>query len=353
MPASPSPPVFENFAALRTALPGLAVAAPGTDIFQTLDWFETLTNWGMQADGRLYLLSLGPPDHPAGLPLLDQGNRLAACANYYSSLYGPVNSDAATPPALATAAQHLRNAAQRWSTIDLHPLDADAAFTRDIEQALCAAGYRTDRYFCFGNWYLPVAGRDFATYYAGLSSRVRNTVERHRRKLQKAQPFDITVHQAPGPDLDDAVAAFEACYRASWKQPEPHPRFIPELCAMAARNGWLRLGVLRIDGEPAAAQLWLVKDGRALIFKLAYDARFTTYSPGSLLTAALMQHVIDTDRVEEVDYLTGDDAYKQDWMSHRRERIGLVAFNPRTLRGLAAAARHLGGKALRRLRTAS
>ena len=43
-----------------------------------------------------------------------------------------------------------------------------------------------------------------------------------------------------------------------------------------------------------------------------------------------MQHVIDTDHVEEVDYLTGDDAYKQDWMSHRRERIGLVAFNPRT-----------------------
>jgi hypothetical protein len=34
-----------------------------------------------------------------------------------------------------------------------------------------------------------------------------------------------------------------------------------------------------------------------------------------------MEYVIDTDRVEEIDFLTGNDAYKQDWMSERRERF--------------------------------
>ena len=35
----------------------------------------------------------------------------------------------------------------------------------------------------------------------------------------------------------------------------------------------------------------------------------------------MMEYVIDTDRVEEIDFLTGNDAYKQDWMSERRERF--------------------------------
>lgn len=29
------------------------------------------------------------------------------------------------------------------------------------------------------------------------------------------------------------------------------------------------------------------------------------------------------DKVEEIDFLTGNDAYKQDWMSRRRERSAL------------------------------
>ena len=33
-----------------------------------------------------------------------------------------------------------------------------------------------------------------------------------------------------------------------------------------------------------------------------------------------MEHVIDIDNVEEIDFLTGNEAYKQDWMSDRGER---------------------------------
>ncbi|HEY8908590.1 MAG TPA: GNAT family N-acetyltransferase, partial [Rhodoferax sp.] len=72
------------------------------------------------------------------------------------------------------------------------------------------------------------------------------------------------------------------------------------------------------------------------------------FSAGSVLTAALMRHVIDVDHVEEVDYLTGDDAYKRDWMSHRRERWGIVAFDLRTAAGLWAWLRHWAGKKFKR-----
>ena len=95
-------------------------------------------------------------------------------------------------------------------------------------------------------------------------------------------------------------------------------------------------------------RLWIVHGGVASIYKLAYDERFAGLSVGTVLTARLMEHVIDGDGVRVVDYLTGDDAYKSSWMSHCRERRGLMAFNRRTPRGLLAAARHIGGRAAKR-----
>jgi hypothetical protein len=215
---------------------------------------------------------------------------------------------------------------------------------RLIIPALRAAGFWVDTYFCFGNWYLDVAGRTYETYFAGLPSKLRNTIVRARKKLEKAGAWSIEIHTEAGSGLTGAIADFEKVYGQSWKHEEPFPDFIGGLCRTAATNGWLRLGVLKLAGEPIASQLWLTKDGHALIYKLAYVEAYKGLSAGSVLSAALMQHAIEVDHAHEIDYLTGDDAYKRDWMSHRRERLGIIAFNPLTLRGLAGSARHFGGK---------
>jgi CelD/BcsL family acetyltransferase involved in cellulose biosynthesis len=104
-------------------------------------------------------------------------------------------------------------------------------------------------------------------------------------------------------------------------------------------------------GERAvAAQIWIVANGKASIYKLAYDEAFKAYATGTLLTACLMQRVIEHDGVHEVDYLIGDDAYKKTWVNQRRERWGLIAYNPRTLAGNIGLARELASRLLRRLK---
>jgi CelD/BcsL family acetyltransferase involved in cellulose biosynthesis len=65
----------------------------------------------------------------------------------------------------------------------------------------------------------------------------------------------------------------------------------------------------------------------------------------------LMQHAFEQDRVQVVDYLSGDDAYKRLWMSEVRERGGLVAYRLRRPRGAMAAAREQAGRWLRTWRT--
>ena len=194
-------------------------------------------------------------------------------------------------------------------------------------EAFRAAGFVVQTFFCFGNWCLPVNGRTFAEYVESLPSVLRNTLSRKRRRLEKSGRASIQIFTA-GDGLEKAIEDYTKVYLASWKRPEPYPDFIPGLIRICAAAGVLRLGLVYVDGEPAAAQLWIVHNRSALIYKLAYDERFADLSVGTILTATLMQHAIDVDQVEEVDYLSGDDAYKKEWMSHRRGAMGHLGHEP-------------------------
>ena len=163
-------------------------------------------------------------------------------------------------------------------------------------------------------------------------------------KKQRASEPNIYTHLE---DLDAATRDYETIYNSSWRDSEGYPNFIRGLIRTAAEQGWLRMGVFYIDDEPAAAQLWIVHGGFASIYKICYAEKFAKFSVGSILTADMLEHVLDIDRVREVDYLTGDDSYKANWMSHRRERWGIMAFNPKTIRGNLGILRHIGGKSLK------
>jgi hypothetical protein len=292
----------------------------------------------------------------AALPLLVRsgagGQRLGALCTYYSSLFAPAVAAGVTATELAVLLQHLRQAHAPLVSITLAPMAGDAPLFAVLQQALHVAGLRSFDYFCFGNWYLPRPGADTpggvatsAAYLAARPGDVRNTLRRMGKKFAAAGGR-LQVLQAPA-DVALATRLFTTIYGSSWKQPEPHPRFIPGLVQLCAQQGWLRMGVAWLGDQPCAAQLWMVAGGRASIYKLAYDPAYKAYSPGTLLTAHLMQHVIDTDGVHEVDYLTGDDAYKNQWMSHRRERRGLLAYNLCNPAGLWGAAQEAARRAIK------
>ena len=203
--------------------------------------------------------------------------------------------------------------------------------------------------FHSATWYEATDGLSFADYLAARPAELRGTWRRKRRRIERESGFAASFHDRPA-GLEAAIADYEAVHEASWKPPEGFPGFIPALIRLAAAEGALRLGIYRLAGRPVAAQFWIVWNRRAVVYKLAHDARLDALSPGTLLTMEMFERVLDRDRPAEITFGRGDDAYKKLWLPRRRERWGIRASNPRTPRGLAEGLERAAAKLYHRLR---
>ncbi len=223
--------------------------------------------------------------------------------------------------------------------IKLAPIAEESPMFDALARALRGAGLVVMPSHSFVNWTLDVAGRSADEYFGGLPARLSNTIRRKTASFNATGTGEIRVISG-AEGLEAAIVDCEQVYRRGWQAHHFYPAFDTGLMRACAVNGWLRLGLLYIDGQPAAAQFWIVNGDTALIFSLAFDDQFAKSSPGTVLMTRMMRHVIDIDRVARVDFLRGDDAYKREWMSTRRERWDLIALTPRTVRGLLGIVRH-------------
>jgi CelD/BcsL family acetyltransferase involved in cellulose biosynthesis len=351
-PPGPAIELRHGLAGLPSPLRQAFEQAEREDVQYGLDWLQLLTDTALAGDGTLELRVARRGERVAAvLPLLrvhgPHGPEYRSPANFYTTRSLPMPGLAADDAEAALMLlRHLRHSAPRAHRLSLAPIDRSHPAFERTRAALREAGYLVFDYFCYGNWTHAVDG-DAEAYLATRPGEVRSTLRRMARRLERAGGRVEIV--GPEGDVEAALAAFQAVYARSWKVAEPHPAFVPGLVRLCARRGWLRMGLAWLDGRPIAAQLWLVAHGRAQIYKLAYDEAHAGLSPGTVLTGALMRHAIDVDRVREIDYLTGDDAYKAAWMSRRRELWGLLAYDPARMPGLAGAAREAAARAVRRL----
>ena len=248
----------------------------------------------------------------AVLPLRRGKGRLESLGNWYSFRVRPIITPGADAPALLT--QLARSLARRTGHIVLTGVPDEDGSATLLARAFRRAGWSVLREACDTNHVLPVGGRSFAQYLAQRPGPLRTTL---KRKAGKVQTVIV--------DRFDAQAwdAYEAIYRESWKPVEGAPEFLRAFAEAEGRAGRLRFGMAFVDGLPVAAQFWTVEGSTAFIHKLAHLESAKPFSPGTVLSAALFEQVIDRDRVELVDFGTGDDAYKRDWMEQVRPRYRL------------------------------
>lgn len=349
--------VLDSLAELPGALrERLDAAASGQRYDQTLPWLEAFVQHFVAPPAKLQLAVLFKDGVPvACLPMMTGAGAaprfLTSLANYYSFNAGPhwLSADVDRAAAGGALIAALTAAPFRPPGFDLAPIDTACAFWSGAAADFRRGGYYGEPYFRFVNWWLDLAGRNYATYEAELPGNVRNTVQRKRKKLEKSGAVVIRTVRDPA-EVDAAMDQYEHVYARSWQRHEAHPAFIRDVARRFAERGWLRLGVLTRDGVPLAAQLWFSAGRTVAIFKLVFDEQFADLSPGSVLTTHLMREVIDDDGARVIDFLSGDDGYKRQWMNRRSEMWGLRAVRAASVAGLVARSRGAAKKALGALR---
>jgi hypothetical protein len=322
-----------GLAGLRATHADLLGRTAQPHLFDRIDWMEPLHRLCM-ADMPADIRHAQIGGAQCWLFLADAGDRRrVALANWYSFAFRPVFVGAPGE----TVQAHLlttiaRNLLPDVAQIELYPLPADDGTLALVQSAFRSAGWITVPRAMGTSHYLDLAGRDFEQYWSGRPAVLRNTV---RRKSKNAT-LSFSRHTA----LTDALwADYEAVYRRSWKPQEGSMPFLRELAETEGKAGTLRLGFAREADYPIAAQLWTVENGTALIHKLAHDQGADDASPGTLLSHFLFRQAIDTDRVAHIDYGTGNNAYKKQWMERKRPLIRLDCFNPRFASAWLPAAR--------------
>jgi len=284
----------------------------------------------------------------AALPLRRDGARAEALANFYTAVFEPPIAPWLKAPDLLPLIGAVRAHWPQVASVELGPMNQASQPYMLLHQALAQEGFVIFQAPRLVNWTWPRAPEvGWSQYLAARQGLVRSTVARATQRFEKRGGRIEII--SSNERLEAGISAYETVYAASWKRSERYPAFVRDLMRMAARRGSLRLGVAWLGAEPIAAQLWLVVGARAEIFKLAYDERYKSLSPGTVLTAHLMRRAIEEDNVRMVDYLSGDDRYKTDWMTQRGLRWSLLAHDPRRLYGCLALLRALASAGLRAL----
>jgi hypothetical protein len=292
------------------------------DLFASRFWYDTILAHAL-ASGTEAMLAVCGQEESLVVPLQRQAGRWRGLATPYSLEWRPWPAPGADAAQLYAAGRSLAGLLRGRAPTRLDALNPAAPGLNDMLEGLRAAGLTVGRYRHFGNWRQAITGTDWPAYLAARPPALRTTILRKLRRAERMLRFELV--QAPGAALERAIAAYLAVRAGSWKPAEPFPHFDAALLRAAAMTGALRMGVLRrADGTPVAAQYWLLGGGVAALLKLAHDQAARADSPGTVLTALMIRHLIEVEHAAALDFGRGDDPYKQLWADERRQRIGVT-----------------------------
>ena len=340
--------------------------ASADGLFQSLPWLRACAAQGLWPGQQIRLVLVEPASADqvapqALLPAVHSRNHVAhrgaLLLNFVTSqalVYEPVvpsgmapaDADALATAVLATIAdQH-----ERYDVVRMDPLDPDSPFTAAIVPALRGAGWWVQALAAPGCRYVDVTTPGFQGFLAQRPRRLRETLEQHTRLLLQGGRGHFEFPCTPEL-LEEAWVRVEHVMQTTVASGEPLPPGTARaLMRVAAQAGSLRLGLFHLDGLPVAMQWWVLGGGGT-----AHCLRF--WSPPArqafpiddVLTQLIVLCLIDGDHVARLEFGDLSEAYARDWAPAALARVGVLAFNRRSWRGLTGMARHRIGSAFRNL----
>jgi|KBSSwiStaDraftv2_1062776.scaffolds.fasta_scaffold21672_3 CelD/BcsL family acetyltransferase involved in cellulose biosynthesis len=320
--------IYADMDAVAADARGALDRAHQASLFDRLDWFRLTLEHCPPSGSLLVVRARDAQNNSAWLFLMRNRSRATTLSSWYSMETGLVTTGINGHALGRAIAHHLRSLA--IGQIMFSPLQSERAVL--LAEVFEQEGWLATTYESSTNWTVSTRGVAWPDYWSARPSRLRNTIERK----QKAHELTTAISHM----FDENMwLSYYDIYNSSWKPAEGSFEFLRALAELESTQGTLRLGVAHHKGHAVASQLWLVENGIATIHKLAHREEAQALSPGSILSAAMFRHVIERDKVDLINFGTGDEPYKKDWMDTRRPLFQVQFFNPATLTGMLGKAR--------------
>ncbi len=222
---------------------------------------------------------------------------------------GPLSPDHLDMISAPDASGEVAEAFRRWASrpgarlLDLRSLDPDSLLARSLPNA-------RDEAFDVAPY---AALTDWDTYLRARSSKLRNTVDRTRRRLERAGVAYSRRESLA--DVEEALEDLRRLHESRWASSTPFLESF-DLFADAARGAARCREVvfheLRGDEGPIAILVNFRVAGRESFYQSGRRTEHEWRGAGTVLHACAIERACASE-THEYDFLRGDEPYKRDW----------------------------------------
>jgi CelD/BcsL family acetyltransferase involved in cellulose biosynthesis len=248
----------------------------------------------------------------------------------------------------------------RWDLIDVANVVEGNGLDRMVTLA-AADGYRTARKRTSQTLYLPIDASATSTsdkspqppWLAGTRPKFRSHLRRARRQLEEQGTLELKHYSSADPV---ALKKFYSLEASGWKgaegtaiQCDPRTQqFYDTVAQAAARDGYLSLDFLELNGKPIAGHFGFNLRGRYFLAKAGYDEAFRRHGPGQLLVNEILSQTRERG-LREFDFVGPATWDESRWASARRTNYRIFIFRKNLYGALLHAVRISARDAVRKL----
>jgi CelD/BcsL family acetyltransferase involved in cellulose biosynthesis len=182
--------------------------------------------------------------------------------------------------------------------------------------------------------YLPTT---IEAYERELQKKLRQTIHRQGKLLSSEGRISFSVSRTASQLRTDLPVLFDLHQRRYRTKGERGKFFdqqwkdaFLEISLALAQEGFVRLGLLRIDGQPAACLYNLRLRDQEYAYFAGLEPDFARYSPGSLLHHWMIGEAIK-DGVRVYDFMRGYEPYKSRWTNVTCQTFQVVRARSRVI----------------------
>ncbi len=306
------------------ALAGAAIeASPSSESWMLLPALRHLNDGG-EANVKVLLIHANDADAPDGRGMLCGLFPLVIFPSYSRipirtiRIWDHVYSLFPAPLLRAGSAHDCIRCYFSWATAErLFPsllefpnLRADSEFFRVLTDVLWEDGVPTSFVGAFSRaMFRP---RQDAQRYLDQVSTPKHRHEMRRQERRLSELGDVRYDQfSADSDLSAWLEEFIALEKSGWKgerktafgSRQSHRDYLFETTKAAAARGQLMMLALRLDGKPIAMKLNFLVNGGGYAFKIAFDEKYSRYSPGMLLELENIRRLHDNHCIGWMDSL--------------------------------------------------